>query len=89
MNTVIDSNQTIKHNELLNAIKSANSEQVDALWSILKYKEIGIFRKIKSMSAVLNLNFNDIIKDMPTDENGRVIDHKTRHLIHEVLITVS
>jgi len=89
MNTVIDSNQAIKHNELLNAIKTANSEQVDALWSILKYKEIGIFRKIKSMSAVLNLNFNDIIKDMPTDENGRVIDHKTRHLIHEVLITVS
>ena len=89
MNTVIDSNQAIKHNELLNAIKTANSEQVDALWSILKYKEIGILRKIKSMSAVLNLNFNDIIKDMPTDENGRVIDHKTRHLIHEVLITVS
>jgi hypothetical protein len=89
MNTVIDSNQTIKHNKFLNAIKSANSEQVDALWSILKYKEIGIFRKIKSMSAVLNLNFNDIIKDMPTDQNGRVIDHKTRHLIHEVLITVS
>jgi len=89
MNTAIDSNQGIKHNELLNAIKTANSEQVDALWSILKYKEIGILRKIKSMSAVLNLNFNDIIKDMPTDENGRVIDHKTRHLIHEVLITVS
>ena len=89
MNTAIESDNTIKRSKFLNAIKKANSEQVDALWSILKYKEIGIFRKVKSMSAVFNLNFNDIIKDMPTDENGRVIDHKTRHLIHEVLITVS
>ena len=27
---------------LVSAIESANSEQLDTLWSILKYKEIGI-----------------------------------------------
>ena len=31
---------------LVSAIESANSEQLDTLWSILKYKEIGIFRKV-------------------------------------------
>ena len=73
----------------MTAIQKATPEQVDALWSILKYKEIGIFRKIKSMSVVLNLNFNEIFETLPKDEKGRVIDRKTRHLIHDVLIDVS
>ena len=32
---------------LLSAIGSATPEQIDTLWSILKYKEIGIYRKVK------------------------------------------
>ena len=73
----------------VSAIKTASPEKIDALWSILKYKEIGIFRKIKSMSAVLDLDFDKVIIALPTDGSGRVIDRKTRHLIHDVLISVS
>jgi hypothetical protein len=71
---------------LLNAIKSATPEQIDTLWSILKYKEIGIFRKIKCMSSVLGLSFENVVTDLPKDETGRILDHKTRHLIHDTLI---
>ncbi len=88
MNALINT-KNYESNTLLTAIQEASPEQVDALWSILKYKEIGIFRKIKSMSAVLQLNFNEIVDSLPKDENGRMIDHKTRHLIHDVLIHVS
>jgi len=88
MNALINT-KSYESNTFLTAIQAATPEQVDALWSILKYKEIGIFRKIKSMSAVLQLNFNDIVNTLPQDENGRMIDHKTRHMIHDVLIHVS
>lgn len=70
----------------LNAISKATPEQVDTLWSILKYKEIGIYRKIKCMSSVLGLDFDKIITDLPKDETGRILDHRTRHLIHDTLI---
>jgi hypothetical protein len=71
---------------LTNAITKATPEQVDTLWSILKYKEIGIYRKIKCMSSVLGLNFDKVLTDLPKDETGRILDHKTRHLIHDILI---
>jgi hypothetical protein len=71
---------------LTNAITKATPEQVDTLWSILKYKEIGIYRKIKCMSSVLGLNFSKVVTDLPKDETGRILDHKTRHLIHDILI---
>ena len=71
---------------LTNAITKATPEQVDTLWSILKYKEIGIYRKIKCMSPVLGLNFDKVVTDLPKDETGRILDHKTRHLIHDILI---
>jgi len=70
----------------LNAITKATPEQVDTLWSILKYKEIGIYRKIKCMSSVLGLDFDKILTDLPKDETGRILDYKTRHLIHDTLI---
>jgi len=74
---------------LVSAIESANSEQLDTLWSILKYKEIGIFRKVKCMSQVLGLDFVHIIENLPKDDEGRVLDYKTRHMIHDILIKVS
>jgi len=73
---------------ILESIKSANPQQVDALWGILKYKEIGIFRKVRSMCEVLNLDFDEILEELPERE-GRLIDKATRHLIHDVLVTVS
>ena len=74
---------------LIKAIETANPIQVDTLWSILKYKEIGILRKVKCMSEVLHLNTPTVINELPTDEEGRVLDYKTRHMIHDVLIKVS
>jgi hypothetical protein len=74
---------------LLNAIGGATPEQIDTLWSILKYKEIGIFRKVKCMSSVLGLNFEKVVADLPKDDSGRILDYKTRHLIHDTLIQYS
>jgi hypothetical protein len=34
------------------AIEKANSAQIDCLWAILKYQEMGILRKIKCMSEL-------------------------------------
>ena len=78
-----------KKTVLLETIECATPEQVDALWAILKYKEIGIYRKIKCMSSLLDLDFDNIILDLPKDENGRILDQKTRHLIHDELLKVS
>ena len=74
---------------LMEAIEIASPIQVDTLWSILKYKEIGILRKVKCMSEVLRLNTSEVINELPTDEEGRVLDYKTRHMIRDVLIKVS
>ena len=74
---------------LVSAIESANPEQLDTLWSILKYKEIGIFRKVKCMTHVLGLDFTQILDALPKDDEGRVLDYKTRHMIHDILIKVS
>ena len=74
---------------LLNAISNSNEAQIDSMWAILKYKEIGIYRKIACMCDVLSLDFEDAIEGLPMDEEGRVLDYKTRHLIHDTLIEVS
>ena len=41
------------------------------------------------MSEVLRLNTPAIIEELPTDDEGRILDYKTRHMIHDVLIKVS
>ena len=78
--------KTITPAALLSAIGSATPEQIDTLWSILKYKEIGIYRKVKCMASVLVLNFEKVVSDLPKDDSGRILDYKTRHLIHDTLI---
>ena len=74
---------------LLSAIETAGPVQVDTLWSILKYKEIGILRKVRCMSDVLRLDSNSVIDELPMDDEGRILDYKTRHMIHDVLIKIS
>jgi hypothetical protein len=88
MSTILET-ETEAPAMLVSAIESANSEQLDTLWSILKYKEIGIFRKIKCMAHVLGLEFIQVVEDLPKDDEGRVLDYKTRHMIHDILIQVS
>jgi len=71
------------------AIKKANSAQVDCLWAILKYKEIGILRKVKCMSEVLRFDLDKACSELPVNENGFIVDYKTRHLIHDILLEKS
>lgn len=71
------------------ALNDANDAQLDAVWAILKYREIGIFRKAAAMSEVLDLDFEEVQKELPKDEEGRVLDYDTRHLIHDTLVEVS
>jgi len=73
-------------NTLLNKIRYANFGERDALWAILKYKNIGIFRKISAMCAVFNLNLDKVIENMPQDDEGRIYDKKTRIIIHNALM---
>lgn len=76
-------------NLLSSALAEANEAQVDAVWAILKYREIGIYRKIACTCEVLNLDFEDVVAQCPTDEDGRVLDHKTRHLVHDALMELA
>ena len=73
---------------LANAIEKATPEQIDLCWAVLKYKEIGVYRKVKSLCSAFGLNFDKVIAELPQQE-GRVLDRETRHLIHETLIKAS
>lgn len=75
--------------KLLDQISQANEAQVDSMWAILKYKEIGIYRKIACICEVLNQDLENMLSDLPQDDEGRILDYKTRHLIHDALISVS
>ncbi len=70
-------------------ISKATEEQIDILWAVLKYKEIGIYRKVKCMSKILGVVLDDILNLMPKDQDGRILDYKSRHMIHDVLIKYS
>ena len=74
---------------LLNAIQLAEIEEIDGLWAILKYKDIGIMRKLKSMSALLDIDDNKVIDEAPKDKDNRIIDFKTRNEIHKILLKTS
>ena len=76
-------------NSLTQAIAEADAVQVDASWAILKYKEIGIYRKVACLSSLFQLDFENTINELPQDDEGRILDYKTRHIIHEALISVS
>ncbi len=81
--------QNIEIPTISEAIEKANSAQVDCLWAILKYKEIGILRKIKCMSELLRFNLNKACEELPINEKGYIVDFKTRHLIHDILLEKS
>jgi len=74
---------------LKTAINRAGEEKIDGLWAILKYREIGIMRKLKSMSALLGLKQDEVIAEAPQDENNRILDYTTRQEIHETLLEAS
>ena len=80
------STETLEQTKLGDAIVNANDVEIDTIWAILKYKEIGIFRKVACVCNVLELPFKQVLKELPQDENGRLLDYKTRHTIHDALI---
>ena len=71
------------------SINKASSSEIDTLWAILKYKEIGIYRKVKCMADVLETDFEALIDELPSDTSGRILDQRSRHAIHDVLIKYS
>ena len=71
------------------SISKATTSKIDTLWAILKYKEIGIYRKVKCMSEVLAADFETLVAELPSDSSGRILDQRSRHAIHDVLIKYS
>jgi hypothetical protein len=69
-----------------NKILKANAAQLDASWAILKYKEIGILRKLDCYSELFNLKSDKVFSEAPATEDGRILDKPTRNVVHEYLI---
>lgn len=76
-------------NLLFIKIAEANVAQMDALWSILKNRDMGILRKINAMCEVLRLNQDAVVSNLPQDENGRIYDSKNRFLLSRALLKAS
>jgi hypothetical protein len=74
---------------IANAILTATSEQIDCLWAILKYRDLGILRKIKCMAEILKFDLDKACAELPINSGGYIVDRQTRHLIHEVLLDKS
>lgn len=75
---------------ILKAIsESQDSAEIDAMFAILKYKGLGIMRKLKSFALVLDLEEEIVLKEAPKDESGRILDRECRHLICDGLIKIS
>ena len=74
---------------MIEAIGKANLDVVDGLWAILKYREIGIFRKLSAMCAILGLDKQAVLSEADTDKEGRILDKPTRKIIHDALLEAS
>ena len=59
---------------------------MDALWAILKYRDMGILRKVYAMCEVLGLDKDEVVSNLPQDENGRIYDSKNRFLLSRALL---
>ena len=76
----------MKNTKLLQIVKKSDDVTADAIWAILKYKNIGILRKVMCICKVLNLEVDEVLSTIPKDENGRFLDKPTRRLIHDALL---
>ena len=74
---------------IIQAIKEADLETLDGLWAILKYRDIGILRKLNSMSRLLDIDSDVVFCEAPKDEDDRVLDKQTRQEIHDNLLEAS
>ena len=76
----------MKDTKLLKIVKKTDDVEADAIWAILKYKNIGILRKVMCICKVLDIDTQDVLETLPKDEKGRYLDKPTRRLIHDALI---
>lgn len=67
-------------------MEKSDDVTADALWAILRYKNIGILRKMKCICKVLGLDHREVLENIPKDEKGRYLDKPTRQMIHDALI---
>lgn len=74
---------------LIDAISNANDAQIDGLWAILKCRDMGILRKVLAICEVLSLNPNEVVANLPQDENGRIYDSRNRYILTQALIKAS
>lgn len=72
--------------KLYDKLKYCDDVTADSVWAILRYKNIGILRKVMCICKILNLDSATILSSFPTDESGRYLDKPIRKEIHEVLI---
>lgn len=75
--------------KLIEKIKEANPQQIDASWAILKYKNMGILRKLGCFCVLLGVPYDEIEPSLEKDNKGRIYDKTTRHQIHDALISAS
>jgi hypothetical protein len=73
-------------NPLVEKLENANMIELDIAFALLKYKEIGIYRKIQALCLSFDLNLDEVLKGLPQEE-GRLLDWETRHFIHHYMIT--
>jgi hypothetical protein len=72
--------------KLFEIVKKSDDVTADAIWAILKYRNIGILRKVMCICKVLDVEPDEVLSVLPKDENGRYLDKPTRKLIHDALI---
>lgn len=78
-----------EENLLFVEMSKANEHQMDALWAILKNREMGILRKIFAMCEVLHIDKDEVVSNLPQDENGRIYDSRNRFLLSKALLKAS
>lgn len=73
---------------LLQKISKANPAQLDGSWAILK-SDLGILRKVAAICQLFSLDISEILDKLPRDDENRILDRKTREIIHEKLLEKS
>lgn len=74
---------------LIDTIKQADEVEVDGMFATLKYRSMGILRKMRVFALILDLDEEIVLKEAPKDDSGRLIDYEARHTICDALVSRS
>jgi len=75
--------------KVITAIKGCSEAQLDAMFGMLKYREVGILRKISAFAVILHLSEeekSELIDSLPKASDGRILDKPSRNAICDLLI---